>query len=76
MKDLMTTLGIWKRSDMAEHLISYVRDNFPAVSTMNRSFYPMPHVIGGCMNRIKVSSRPSRFDQENVLALVRLRVAN
>lgn len=71
MKELMNTLGVWKRCDMIDHLQSFVRDTFPAVSTMNKSFYPLPEIVSSCMNRLKVSCRWSSMDQENVMAKVR-----
>lgn len=74
MTELMQSLNIWKRSEMLDHLSSYVRDNFPEVTPQNRSFYPLPHVVSACMNRIKLANRFDAIDEVNLMSQVSRRI--
>ena len=70
MKHLLQTLNIWRTSDMMDHLISYVVDHFPEVCKTNRSYYPLPGVLKGCLNRLKISARADAIDEVNLLKKV------
>ena len=57
---------------MRRHINVYVQENFPDVSELDSSFYPVDHVLNSIMYHTMLLHRHTHIDQECVLSLVRL----